>query len=287
MKRVVGILVTLIIVLSIFWICASQAKATSLPPVGYWKFDEGSGTVASDSSGNGNTGTLVNAPQWVDGKVGKALKFDGVDDYVYVPHSSSLDIVGNQMTVEYWMRLSIDWHAGMTTNMGIYTKGDAWVGSMTGGTGAYRFNLAYIFPYPETNKNSWAANVWYHMADVYDGACIRIYVNGVLDKAEPVTGSIPHSTLSLVIGSQVYFGWPWAFNGTIDEFAIYNYARTPEEIWNDYSGGAAPPPPVGGKANPIDIQMINLELQTLWIWLTTIILAISMSVAYVKHRKKR
>jgi len=241
MKKAISLTMICLIAVSMFSALAPQTEATSLPPVGYWRFDEGSGTAAGDSSGNGNTGTLVNAPQWVDGKVGKALKFDGVDDYVHVPHSSSLDIGGNQMTVEYWMRLSIDWHAGMTTNMGIYTKGDAWVGSMTGGTGAYRFNLAYIFPYPETNKNSWAANVWYHMADVYDGACIRIYVNGALDKAEPVTGSIPHSTLSLVIGSQVYFGWPWAFNGTIDELAIYNYARTAEEIQNDFNSIARNP----------------------------------------------
>ena len=53
--------------------------------VGYWKFDEGSGTTASDSSGYGNTGTLstgASAPGWTTGKVGGALSFDGVDDYV-------------------------------------------------------------------------------------------------------------------------------------------------------------------------------------------------------------
>jgi hypothetical protein len=216
-------------------VSAPCAKAANTSLVGYWKFDEGSGTTISDSSGNGNTGTIHGAPQWVDGVVGKALKFYGVDDYVLVPHSSSLDIAGNQMTVEYWMRLSIDWHTGMNTNMAIYTKGDAWVGSMTGSTGAHRFNLAYITPYPETNKNIWTANVWYHIADVYDGTYIRMYVNGVLDKAEQVTGSIPHSTLPLDIGSQGYFGWPWVFNGTLDELAIYNYARTAEEILADYN----------------------------------------------------
>ena len=234
MKKVLTVVTIGFLCFSMCSIFTPRAKATGLPPVAYWRFDEGSGATAYDSSGNGNTGVLVNGPQWIDGKVGKALKFDGIDDYVLIPHSSSLDISGNQMTVEYWMRLSIDWQAGMNTNMGIYTKGDAWVGSMTGGSGAHRFNLAYIFPYPETNKNSWTANVWYHIADVYDGNHIRMYINGMLDKAESVTGSIPRSTLSLVIGSQVYFGWPWAFNGTLDELAIYNYARTPEEIWNDY-----------------------------------------------------
>jgi len=51
--------------------------------VGAWKFDEGSGTIAYDSSGNNNHGTIYGAT-WVDGKFGKALQFDGVDDYVKI-----------------------------------------------------------------------------------------------------------------------------------------------------------------------------------------------------------
>jgi hypothetical protein len=62
--------------------------------VGYWSFDEGSGNIARDYSGNGNNGTLYNfnftaTSGWVDGKVGKALSFDGVDDYVNVGNPSS------------------------------------------------------------------------------------------------------------------------------------------------------------------------------------------------------
>ncbi len=50
--------------------------------VGWWKFDETEGNVASDSSGNGNDGNLTNGPTWTEGKIGGALSFDGVDDYV-------------------------------------------------------------------------------------------------------------------------------------------------------------------------------------------------------------
>ena len=66
--------------------------------VGYWRFDEGSGSIAYDYSGNGNNGTLINGPTWVDGILGKALEFDGVNDYVNIPDSSSLDINGTGIT---------------------------------------------------------------------------------------------------------------------------------------------------------------------------------------------
>ena len=50
--------------------------------VGWWKFDETDGNVASDSSGNGNDGNLTNGPTWTEGKIGGALSFDNVDDFV-------------------------------------------------------------------------------------------------------------------------------------------------------------------------------------------------------------
>ena len=57
--------------------------ATTNGLVGYWNFDEGTGTTAADSSGSGNNGTLVNGSTWTAGKVGNgALQFDGVDDSV-------------------------------------------------------------------------------------------------------------------------------------------------------------------------------------------------------------
>lgn len=203
-------------------------------PIAYWKFDEGSGSIAHDSSENGNDGTLISGPQWVDGVRGKALKFDGVDDSVYVADSSSLDITGTQMSVEYWIELPGGWQAGMPKPVDIYVKGDAWVGSMNSATGKHRFNFAYFpNPYPETNRNSWDANTWYFIADVYDGSYIRMYVNGVLDVAAACSGAITVTNEHFEIGGG--YGWPWFFNGTIDELAIYNYARTAEDILSDYN----------------------------------------------------
>src|SRR3989344_3676813 len=64
----------------------TQAQTSGL--VGYWTFDEGTGATASDSSGNNNTGTLTNGPTWTTGKIGQALSFDGVDDYVNISNES-------------------------------------------------------------------------------------------------------------------------------------------------------------------------------------------------------
>ena len=57
--------------------------------IGSWKFDEGVGDTAADSSGNNNLGALVGSPTWVDGRLGKALSFDGVDDYVEIGDKKS------------------------------------------------------------------------------------------------------------------------------------------------------------------------------------------------------
>ena len=70
--------------------------------VGWWKFDEGSGTVAYDSSGNGNNGNLTNGPTWTTGKVGGALSFDGENDYVDVPSIQSVN--GGGVTFAVWIK---------------------------------------------------------------------------------------------------------------------------------------------------------------------------------------
>jgi hypothetical protein len=208
-------------------------------PVAHWGFDEGQGNIASDASGNGNTGTVYGA-QWVDGAKGKALSFDGITNYVYVPNSLSLDISGNEISVEYWVKFPSGWYPGASAeSLILFDKGDAYTASMTGSTGRHRFNIPYVPPYPETNKDNWDANVWYHMADVFDGSQIRMYVNGVLEKTETVVGSVSRSGINLAIGSHCW-GDSNFFRGYIDDFAIYNYARTAEEIANDYSLGAQP-----------------------------------------------
>lgn len=69
--------------------------------VGWWKFDEGTGATALDSSGFGNVGAIRGAT-YVSGIDQTGLAFDGTNDYVEIPHSASLDITG-PLTVEAWI----------------------------------------------------------------------------------------------------------------------------------------------------------------------------------------
>src|SRR5262249_49373042 len=61
---------------------SANAAAPTQGLIGYWKFDESTGTTAIDSSGLGNNGILTNGPTWTSGKVNGALGFDGINDYV-------------------------------------------------------------------------------------------------------------------------------------------------------------------------------------------------------------
>jgi outer membrane protein assembly factor BamB len=212
-------------------------------PVGYWKFDEGSGAVAHDSSGNANDGTLMNGPQWVAGVSGTALSFDGVDDYLGISSSASLAIVGHQVTVETWFRPAVTIDANNTPFSNLIDKGHEYVFQMgQDGHGNPTANGKIWFAVILGNANGWngiqtitgkwKAGVWYHLAGTYDGASLGIYVNGVLETSEALTGELYASSTPLSIGS--VFGGSGDFTkGAMDEVKIYNYARTPGEIQAD------------------------------------------------------
>jgi hypothetical protein len=67
---------------------------------GWWKFDETSGSIASDSSGKGKHGTLINGPVWVAGQINNALQFDGTNDYVDIP--DGFDNFQAGLTINLW-----------------------------------------------------------------------------------------------------------------------------------------------------------------------------------------
>ncbi len=88
-------------------------------PIGQWRFDEGSGTTAVDSSGSGHDGTLVGGPVWTTGRLGQGLSFDGVDDRVDVAHAADLDAY--PLSVAAWFKTSSG--SGVRGIVGKYVAG--------------------------------------------------------------------------------------------------------------------------------------------------------------------
>jgi hypothetical protein len=244
MKMLTSVMIT-VLCLSALSVYSAYLNTTGLPPVGYWKFNEGTGTVASDSSGKGNTGTLMNGPQWVDGVSGKALGFDGSDDYVSIQDSSSLDIK-DQISVEFWMKPAADLpypYPGRA--MDIFNKGDAYVGEIhLETTDPHYGEIEFALPGPPhkiiySKTNVWASAKWYHLAFTYDGSNMRVYVNGVLDNTLAATGNIVTSGFPMSLGSYCLGTFSF-FEGALDELAIYDYARSSEQILEDANLSVTP-----------------------------------------------
>src|SRR5437773_7869768 len=123
-------------------VSASFTQATtSSGLVAYWRFDEESGTTALDSSGNGNTGTLVNGPVWTAGITGNALYFDGIAANVTVLDSTSLDL-SNSFTLSAWVNPTVaqnNFSAAISKNSAsdhVYFLYATTTGGYCGGTGS-------------------------------------------------------------------------------------------------------------------------------------------------------
>jgi hypothetical protein len=198
--------------------------------VGLWHFDDD----ALDSSGNGNNGTLKptgSGPTWVNGKFGKALSFDGVDDYVDC--GTNINIT-TAITIEAWVKPS----AFLTTpdRSTIATKALAYYFQVDGSgyLQVYQYGTSPAGYHSSTNPIS--LDVWQHVAYTYDGSNVKMFINGVLDTTIPVTGIINASTMHLGIGMNLnaignpYFGYYRQFQGEIDEVRIWNIALTANQI---------------------------------------------------------
>jgi hypothetical protein len=204
-------------------------------PVGYWKLDDGSGTSATDSSGNGNTGMLVNGPTWVTGKINGALQFNGTNQYVTVPAptGSSIDLDKVPVTLAAWINPAIVNKQqaillrGMSDGIGrghqgygmwINSNGTINVGSAGGGN--FSSNVAV------------AANAWSQVTGVINGTASKVYINGVDRTPSSVNIGIVASSLPLTLGASrdgTNSGYVVFFNGVLDDVRVYNRALSAAE----------------------------------------------------------
>ncbi len=224
---------------------SSIATATTwtMPPswsglVADYAFDEGAGTTTSDASGNGNTGWLGSAAWTTQGKFSGALSFNG-SSLVTVSNSSSLNL-SNAMTLEAWIFTTNAAGAPATLVM-----------KETAGGFAYRLqtdasNRPAVFINTSggvqgaTGPAPLPLNTWTHVAGTFDGAALRVCVNGTLVASNSATGDILPSAAPLRIGGNSIAGE--YFFGKIDGVRIYNRPLSPAEVQADmnHASGASP-----------------------------------------------
>jgi len=235
-KLFVGIVLVLFFVFNLG--IASADMTTGL--VGYWNFEEGSGTIAADSSGNGNDVTLRNGPTWTIGRVGQALNLDGVDDYA-LKLNPSYNFTGNptkSFSVSAWFNpracvslsgLALaDDGTSYSDVLRLATVGEYWIMQLRpGGTHADGGNCAL--------------NQWHHLTGVYNAGETKIYLyyNGVLADSKVVSNP---STSGFRDRVNIGFAQEY-FDGLIDEVRVYDRALSASDVMEIYNSAGAPPPP--------------------------------------------
>lgn len=221
---------------------------------GYWALDDGTSgatpTSATDSSTNGNTGTLTNGPTWTTGQIGNAVQFDNSNDSIQVADAANLSFTNGSgadlpYSVSAWVYMN-----DITETAGIVGK---WIQASSRMEWVLR-SAGSIISFQNYHSNS-TSNVigrtapistgshqgrWIQVTGTYDGSesssGMAIYINGVrADTADSGAGTytgMSNTTAPVEIGA--YNSGTNILNGSIDEVRIYNRALSADEVANLY-----------------------------------------------------
>ena len=195
------------------------------------------------------------------GLVGQAFSFDGINDYVKVPKSASLD-APNHLTIDFWVKVDPSQPIGSRV-VGLVTS-DFY--GLEIGTAASKLGVQFFIStdngghYVSTSDLNGSGAVfpagdWHHIAGVYDGAKVQLYLDGqALGNPAPVTGQVSPMLASSFVAfgssdgrtvcSSQCIGTRY-FKGQIDEVDFFNRALSASEIAAIYNAGSAGKCPVG------------------------------------------
>jgi hypothetical protein len=207
--------------------------------VGLWLFEEGKGTIVSDSSGLGNDGETEGDPEWVEGKFGGGLEFDGADDMVVIPDSDTLEFDGD-FTLAVWIKTEAtpgDPPAIITKGYHDTSNTRPWYLLYYRPAGTMTMYLRDVASVNSVADGTTVINdgEWHHVVGMKADNEVKVYIDGVEDASVP-------------LGAQAKYGesdYPLVFmrhynrylSGVIDEVAILKRALTEDEI-EQFMGGA-------------------------------------------------
>ncbi len=191
--------------------------------------------VTSDASPHGNHGSLMGRAQLVDGRSGgQALALSGHDEWVALYRDPSLDIAGDQLTLELWV-FPRRWNG----HGPLLTKGDHQYGLQQTAADYLEFfvvNGGRRISVTATTPDGWEGQ-WHHLAGVYDGAELRLLVDGVVVSSFAHSGTIDHDPFPVNIGRNAELHGmehPGELsNALIDDVRIFARALDESEIDND------------------------------------------------------
>ncbi len=215
----------------------------------YLKLDETGGLVANDSSGAGNAAACLNGLGWTAGKLSACASFDGVDDYLRIPTSPTLELTSDQVTIAAWVKSQANgsWQAiaRKVLQEGVHSYPySAYDLIIEDTTGSPRVRMAVSRPDGVRevcySSSPITYGAWYHLAGVYDGSSISVYVNGVLAGTTPFSGSIARTDQPLLVGRNGIGGD--VFKGSMDELKVYSRALSASEVLA-LARSAPPQPP--------------------------------------------
>lgn len=202
-----------------------------------YNFDEETVDVATDLSEFENHGEITDAEWTEEGKNGGALVFNGTSSLIEVPHHDSLFPEGDELTIQVWFKPNTfpAGHPPVARKGAVAESG--WGFDTPGGKIRGFVYTAPGDPAIAEGTTQMKLDTWQHLAMVYNGAELRIYLDGELEGEVPRKGDINQNEASVWIGKKANESiW---LDGTIDELRILNVAINQEQIQADMEEGIA------------------------------------------------
>lgn len=198
--------------------------------VGYWKFDEGTGTTALDSSGYNRNGTISGATVNQTGQVGKAYSFGGDGDNVNL--GNVFDYTIGNFSYAFWIKLNSLAAQTVPLYKGRYEVDGWYVNVETNGITRIVTNILSSAVSLSSGAGAITTGTWYHIVGVKNGSFSKLYING----AEAASGTLQNPTSAsddFLIGS--YRAGALPVNGLVDDVRIWNRALSAAEAGDLYN----------------------------------------------------